>query len=104
VKFAAATANHRLDAHWHLQDDLLNMPGIKLDLIGKVESFDEDFARVLDHVGAGDRVRQASHIYLNSSQHRPWRDYYSSRLADIVYRAYERDFDRFEYARDIPTR
>jgi hypothetical protein len=96
VRFTTATADRRLDAHWQLQADLLDMPGIKLDLIGKVESFDEDFAHVLAHVGA----QQPLHTY-NSSAHEPWPEYYSNALAESVYRAYERDFDRLRYPRAI---
>jgi Sulfotransferase family len=103
VQFAAATANRRLDAHWHLQDDLLTMPGIKLDLVGKVESFGKDFASVLDHAGAGVRLRQIADVHFNASQHKPWPNYYTADLADQVYRAYERDFDRFKYPRTIPA-
>jgi hypothetical protein len=50
VRFTTATADRRLDAHWQLQDDLLDMPGIKLDFIGKVESFSADYS-------GGDRSR-----------------------------------------------
>jgi hypothetical protein len=96
-----ATADRRVDAHWQLQDDLLAMPGIKLDLIGKVETFRDDFARVLDHVGADDQFRQAIGIHLNVSQHQPWQDYYTEALAARIHRAYERDFDRFGYTRAI---
>jgi hypothetical protein len=93
-----ATADRRLDAHWQLQDDLLDMPGIKLDFIGEVESFSEDFARVLAHVGAR---RRPLGNHFNSSAHEPWPQYYSSALAENVYRAYERDFDRLRYPRAI---
>jgi hypothetical protein len=98
VRFTTATAHRRLDAHWQLQDDLLDMPGIKLDFIGKVESFSEDFARVLAHVGA---PRRPLGNHFNSSAHEPWPQYYSSALAEKVYRAYERDFDRLRYPRAI---
>jgi hypothetical protein len=101
VRYAAATANDRVDAHWHLQDDILNMPGIQLDMVGKVETFHADFARVLDHIGADDRMRQLSYIPHNLSQHCAWQSYYSRDLADCVYRAYRRDFDRFGYSREI---
>jgi Sulfotransferase family len=101
VRYAAATANDRIDAHWHLQDDILNMPGIKLDLVGKVETFHADFAHVLDHIGADGRTRQLSYVAYNPSQHRPWQSYYSRDIADCVYRAYRRDFDRFGYSREI---
>jgi Sulfotransferase family len=103
ARFACATADRRVDPHWHLQSDLISMPGVTLDFVGKVESFDKDFTRVLDHVGADDQLRRASDIRLNPSQHRPWQSYYSGDLADAVYRAYERDFDRFDYLRPIPT-
>lgn len=101
VEFAIATADRRVDAHWHLQDDLLDMPGIKLDLIGKVENFPGDFNRVLDHAGASKQIRQVIDAHLNTSQHRPWQDYYTDALAARVHRAYERDFDRFGYMRAI---
>lgn len=101
VDFAAATADRRVNAHWHLQDDLLDMPGIKLDLIGKVESFLGDFSRVLDHAGANDQVRLAISQRLNASRHHPWQDYYTDALAARVHRAYERDFDRFGYSRAV---
>jgi hypothetical protein len=101
VRFAAATAQARLDPHWHCQDDMLDMPGITLDFIGKVESFEADFARVMEHVGAGAALREAISTRLNPSRHLPWRDYYTRGLADQVYRAYERDFDRLGYPRAI---
>jgi hypothetical protein len=101
VRFASATAEHRIDFHWQSQDDILTMPGINFDFIGKVESFEEDFTRVMGYVGCGQVVGQASIAHLNKSPHRPWRDYYTPALADQVYRAYERDFDRLRYPRAI---
>jgi len=103
VEFAAATAGQRIDAHWQLQDDLLDVPALKLDLIGKVENFDRDMAKVLDHVGADHHLRQAVGVHMNASRHEPWPKYYTRALADRVYRAYERDFDRFRYPRTIPV-
>jgi hypothetical protein len=99
VEFATATADHRVDAHWHLQSDLINIPGIELNFIGRVENFQCEFTTVLDHLGADDRLRRLVDVHFNSSSHRPWQYYYSSHLANRVYRAYERDFDRFEYSR-----
>ncbi len=99
--FAASTADKRVDAHWQLQDDLLNFPGITLDFIGKVESFSEDFARVMDHARVSRQLREVIGARINMSQHLPWQDYYTSALADRVYRAYERDFDRLRYPRTV---
>jgi hypothetical protein len=101
VTFAAATAHQRIDAHWQLQDDILDMPGIKLDFIGKIESFGADFVRVLDHVGMGQQMTPATIAPLHQSGHEPWPQYYTPAIADCAYRAYERDFDRLGYVRAI---
>jgi hypothetical protein len=99
VVFAAATAKTRHDIHMQVQDEILSMPGIELGLIGKVETFDADFVRVLDHLDAGDEVRREAAIVINESHHDDWPAYYTPELADRIYRAYECDFDRFGYAR-----
>ncbi len=104
VAFAAASCDRRVNAHWQLQDDLLTMPGITLDFVGKVETFRDDFTRVLDHVRADRGIRQAFGGNHNASLHRPWPDYYDDALAARAYRAYERDFDRFGYARAFMAR
>ena len=101
VTYATATANLRVDAHWGLQDDILNMPGITLDFIGHVETFAGDIERVLDHIGADRLLRQAALMPLRVSPHQSWPLYYTQDLADRVYHAYERDFDRFGYPRAI---
>jgi hypothetical protein len=101
VLFASAMAKSRRDIHIQTQDDILSMPGIKLDLIGRVESFGDDFARVLDHIGAGEAVRRDAVIPVNESHIDDWSKYYTSDLADRIYRAYECDFDRFGYPRPI---
>jgi Sulfotransferase family len=101
VDFAAATAQRRCDIHIQAQDDILSMPGIRLDHVGKVESFAEDFAPVLDHVRASDAIRRDAMLPLNESRHDHWSAYYTPELADRIYRAYERDFDRFGYRRAI---
>ncbi|HEY5378377.1 MAG TPA: sulfotransferase family 2 domain-containing protein [Pseudolabrys sp.] len=50
--FTAATSQIRHDIHMQTQDGILGMPGIKLDLIGKVENFNTDFVRILDYLNA----------------------------------------------------
>ena len=69
-----------------------------LDFVGRLESFNTDFVRVLDHVGASEAVRRDAFVPINVSQHKKWSDYYTKDLADRVYRAFERDFDRFAAA------
>jgi hypothetical protein len=55
VEFATVTADRRVNAHWNLQSGLINIPGIELNFIGRVENFQYEFTAVLDHVGADDR-------------------------------------------------
>lgn len=99
VDMAIATCLMRIDPHWSLQDDLIDMPGITLDLIGKAENFDQDFARVLAH--AGERVA-GSKGTMNVSKRSQCRDYFDDALARRVHRAFEKDFDRFGYPAALP--
>jgi hypothetical protein len=99
--YATSMAWRRRDPHIQAQADILSMPGITLDLIGKVESFLGDFAQVLDHLRADDSVRREAIVLLNKSDHAHWSDYYTPELADRIYRAYEPDFDLFGYPRAI---
>lgn len=105
VEFATATVDQRIDLHWQLQDDFATVPGLPLNLIGKVESFQTDFARVLDHIGVTNQAR-ARYLQLaaDPSSHQAWQDYYTDALAARVYRAYERDFDKFGYPRNVGLR
>jgi hypothetical protein len=102
VMFATATADRRVDGHWQLQSDIVDVPGINLDLIGKVESFELDFVRVLDHANADASLRAISGQAMNESRRSRCAEYYSSSLAERVYRAYERDFDTFKYPKTLP--
>jgi hypothetical protein len=101
VTFVTAVARLRCDIHFQVQDDILSMPGITLDFVGKVETFARDFGRVLDHVRASDALRRAATPAVNESAHDRWASYYTPELADRIYRAYECDFDRFAYPRAI---
>jgi hypothetical protein len=101
VIFAAAMAKRRCDIHIQTQHDILSMPGIKLDFVGKVETFQKDFVRVLDHISASDAVRRDAAVPVNESHCDDWQDYYTSELADRIYQAYECDFDYFGYPRSF---
>jgi hypothetical protein len=98
VHFVRETIDERADPHWDRQVTCTSMPGIKLDLIGRVETFEKDFATVLQHA----RKSSIKLPRLNRSGSSNWQRYYSAELADIVYRLYEQDFDAFRYSRRIP--
>jgi hypothetical protein len=101
VIFATSIARHRCDSHFQLQADIVSMPGIRLDLIGKVETFLQDIGRVLDHLQAAESVRREAMKPLNQSRHAHWPNYYTPELARRIYSTYERDFDLFGYARAV---
>jgi hypothetical protein len=102
VAFVTATANEHIDAHWTHQINIIDMPGLTLDFVGKVEAFARDFNRVLDHADASAILRAQSVLPFNTSDHDSWPTYYTADLANMVYRAYEPDFDRFQYPRSLP--
>jgi hypothetical protein len=102
VTFVTSTAIDRIDAHWTHQTVITDMPGITLDFVGKVETFANDFSRVLDHIAATPGLRVQSLLPFNTSDHDAWPSYYSAGLANTVYRAFELDFDRFQYPRSLP--
>jgi hypothetical protein len=104
ARFAASTAAEGLNAHWQIQQQIVDAPGIQVDFVGKVESFDRDFKRVYEHVGAENVARSEMHAPVRSTSHKPWHDYYTPEITESVYRAYERDFDRFGYPRALPVR
>lgn len=101
VEMATATCQMRIDPHWSLQDDLITMPGIPLDLIGKTENFNEDYRRVKAHIGARELATRGKRN-MNASRHSSSRDYFDNALARRVHRAFERDFDRFGYPAALP--
>jgi len=101
VHFVAATADDPVDGHWRPQSDLLDLPGVSFDFIGRLETFGRDFARVIAHAGADPTLVASANGHLNKSRHHAWRDYYTGALADQVYRTFERDFDRLQYSRAV---
>jgi hypothetical protein len=99
ARFACETAGKRVNSHWHLQQDLTDFPGLDLNLIGRVENFADDFARVVEQLGPA--ARQCAHVattHYNRSRHLPWRQYYTPDIATLVARAYKPDFERFGYS------
>jgi hypothetical protein len=98
VHFVRESIDESVDPHWDRQTARTSVPGIDLDLIGRVETFEKDFATVLQHA----RKSSIKLPRLNRSGSSNWQRYYSAELADIVYRLYEQDFDAFRYSRRIP--
>lgn len=98
VHFVHETIDESVDPHWDRQTARVSVQGLKLDLIGRVETFENDFVTVLHHA----RKSSIRIPRLNHSGPADWQPYYSAELANTVYRLYEQDFDIFGYPRRIP--
>jgi hypothetical protein len=99
VNFVARASDPHKDNHLHAQSSILALRGLKLDFIGKVESYCSDFRRVLEHVDACDEIVRDSAAAVNASHHDAWDRYYTKELSELIYRTYEADFDQFKYPR-----
>lgn len=102
VRAATARPDEGCDWHWMSQHRATMCDIIDYDFIGRIETFEEDFAKVLDAI-AVDPARLAGVRSLN--RYRPEEEaasgpFYDQALADIVWRRYRRDFERFGYDRE----
>lgn len=102
VTYATAYGHRGTDGHLRAQILALDHPGIAFDFIGKVESFEQDFIRVLDHVNADENMRRMAIGTVNTSRRSQARQYYTQEMANQVYRAYQADFDYGGYPRVLP--
>lgn len=96
VRAYTALDDYRSDIHWRSQYANALIGVVSYDLIGHVESFDADFARVLETIAPGADpaalVRPTNISPAGSVR-------YTDDLAALVYRRYERDFTTFGYER-----
>lgn len=60
--------------------------------IGKVETFAEDIRKISKESGYHMDIH-----HLNRRQHRPYQEFYTKELQDIVYELYKKDFEEFGY-------
>ena len=64
------------------------------DFIGRYESLSEDFARIMERIGAP----QAALPHIRRSDSTEYRDYYTTALVDIVAERYRTDTELFGYS------
>ena len=58
------------------------------------------YRHVLEHVSKESGVSLEVH-HLNKRQHRPYQEFYTKELQDIVYELYKEDFERFGYSYEL---
>lgn len=98
VRKVAAQPDEASDWHWMSQHRCALVDLVRYDFIGRVEQFDDDFARVLKRIGAGpgayDPGASVNRLGLGGEA------LFSDALAELAFKRYRRDFELFGYAED----
>jgi len=85
-----------LDHHWRPQYLQLMHPLLKLDFIGKVESFEDDWSEVASRIGlsgdAGENV-----LWHQTGARKKFKQYYNFGLQERVRIVYRKDFEIYGY-------
>lgn len=63
-----------------------------LDFIGKFENLNKDFKKICDKINLNVKL-----IHINKSNHKKYKDYYTSETAEIVASLYKKEIDYFNY-------
>lgn len=97
--FAQKDNSQNWDPHWRPQFDLLRPDLINYELIGRLETFDEDFAKLNEMLGGilGDAVTATPHKTGATDQ---MAAHYTPELSQAVAEIYAQDFETFDYATD----
>ena len=98
VEMAVDTCRSGTDGHWMLMTRLVPRINLTCNFIGRIENFNRDFARVLEHLDAS-----ATEVpWLNAKPRVAAADLITDRLRARIYRAYQDDFERFQYPAALP--
>jgi hypothetical protein len=102
VEYSTAVAASSIEKHITLQSKLIDLPGVNANFIGKYENFNSDMERILARIQAGPEIAARFTRRVNASTRGKFSSYYTPDLTERVYKAFELDFDRFQYPRVIP--
>ena len=67
--------------------------GLELDIVGRNETMQASYDEICARLG----MPSAALERVNSSQHRPWQEYYDRELVGLVSGLYARDLELFDY-------
>lgn len=96
--------------HWAPQTSLLALPVEEYDHIGKLESYEEDFLHIADHLVLDEEIDVKAYLDRahddrdgggRTSASKKTDEYYSEQLIETVRRLYDDDFENFDYSVDV---
>lgn len=102
--FVDALAQQRaadMDVHWRVQTEQTLFGDIRYDLVGRMESFSSDMARLAESTGVDLRALMPPPHNRTDAKCR-LTDFYTPGIVDIVRRVYAPDFDAFGYTDTLP--
>lgn len=100
VQYIAKQPDDQRDGHWKSQTGSLHLDTIRYDFVGRVETFEADFTKVLHRFEAPIELLVTLDERVNTTTQIPLAAVYNKTLADLVYTIYADDFATFDYARD----
>jgi hypothetical protein len=100
VRYVEQQADPDRDFHWRSQAAIVMPDIIKYDLIGRMESFAQDFEQVLRRLNASAELIAAIPQAVNPTAKIYHAAAYDRELAGRVYEMYRQDFENFGYDRD----
>ncbi|MGQ7848773.1 sulfotransferase family 2 domain-containing protein [Granulosicoccus sp. 3-233] len=98
VKVVCSQETIDMNNHWKPQVDQILFDKIKYDFIGKFESLDDDFAKIV-HRLSGDQYGQLEQSKNKTGSNSKLAEYYSPAIEAMVFERYEADFNAFDYKR-----
>jgi hypothetical protein len=101
IRYSCLVADKGIEKHVALQTKLINIPGLKIGFVGKFENFQTDFVKIHEKINTPDYLIEKLKRPINSSSRSHFSEYFSTELADEVFKAYEPDFNEYGYLRQI---
>ena len=87
-----------MNRHWRPQSALVS-PKVNLNLLGKFERFDDDFAKVLDRLDLDHAPIEEKRAHQTSANNRL--DLIGPEEKALIDRIYHDDFERFGYPKNL---
>ena len=91
---------YEMDRHWMLQTDCLHPELISYDFIGRVETFETDIQKLLDHIKLNYTYTSISEK-VNASMNYDRKSYFNHELQSIFVKKYLKDFTTYNYNTEL---